>query len=172
MAIEIRDAQPADLESIVAIYNHYIGNDHATFDTKPFSAEQKRPWFESMAPGQAHQCLVAAGDTELLGYCYSGPLRPKPAYDSSVETTIYLAPGAVGRGVGRPLYRALLINLSKLPSLHRAFAVIAQPNPASNRLHESLGYQLAGTLPEVGFKFGRFWDTAYYQRALPAEDIS
>ncbi len=159
----IRAAATDDLPAIVAIYNHYIVNDHATFDTEPFTAAEKQPWFDTLKPGSIHQCLVAEHDGKTTGYCYSAPLRPKPAYATSVETTIYLHPDAIGAGIGRQLYSALVENLSRHRSLHRAYGVIAQPNEPSNALHESLGYRRVGVLSEVGFKFGRYWDTAYYQ---------
>lgn len=166
MSIVIRPAVEADLPAIVALYNHYIETSQATFDTRPFTVQQKSAWFAMLAVGTAHQCLVAERGGALLGYSYSGPLKPKPAYDCSVETTIYLAADAVGAGIGSQLYSALLENLETQPDLHRAYGVIAQPNAASNAMHEKLGFGQIGLMSEVGFKFGRYWDVAWYERAL------
>jgi phosphinothricin acetyltransferase len=91
----------------------------------------------------------------------------KPAYDTSVEVTIYLAPDAGGCGVGTRLYKALFEALAD-EDLHRAYAGIAQPerNEASVRLHERFGFRHVGTYREVGRKFGRYWDVAWYEKEL------
>jgi phosphinothricin acetyltransferase len=101
----------------------------------------------------------------VLGFAYSSAFRPRPAYARTRETSIYLAPDAVGRGVGRRLYAHLLGQLRE-DGVHCAVAVVAQPNPASTALHEALGFELVGTLREVGRKFDRWVDTRWYQLLL------
>ena len=95
----------------------------------------------------------------------SSRFRVKPAYNNSVETTIYLNPDATGKGIGRRLYAALLDELTST-SVHRCYGVIALPNDASVRLHKQLGFTEAGHLTEVGYKFDRYWDTLWLEKRL------
>jgi phosphinothricin acetyltransferase len=108
---------------------------------------------------------TTADPQEILGYSTSSPFRTKPAYAPSVETTVYVAPDAGRRGIGTLLYTALFEALSG-EDLHRAYAGIALPNEASARLHERLGFRHVGTYREVGRKFGRYWDVAWYEKPL------
>ena len=104
----------------------------------------------------------------VLGYATSSPFRPKPAYSTSVEVSVYCAPEAAGRGIGTLLYKALFEALEG-EDLHRAYAGIAQPNEASARLHARFGFRHIGTYEEVGRKFGRYWDVAWYEKKLGPE---
>lgn len=167
-ALEIRAATLDDLPRLTGIYNHYIRESHSTFDTHEFSVSQRQAWFDRFQPGTRHTLLVGIAQDTVVGYASSQPLRPKPAYDRSVETTVYLAPDCAGHGYGRLLYKALLSLLTDLGSVHRAYGVIALPNEASAQLHESLGFRRCSVLSEVGYKFGRYWDTAWYE--LPLSD--
>lgn len=160
----IRSARRPDLPALVRIYNHYVAHTWVTFDTEPFAVEERAPWFEGFAESGPHRLLVAEIDGEAGGYASSRPFAAKAAYASSVETTIYLDPARVGRGVGRPLYRALLDALEAEPGVHRAYAGIALPNDASVALHEKLGFAPAGTFREVGFKLGGYRDVRWYER--------
>ena len=150
----IRSATASDLPAVKAIYDEYVATSTATFDTEPSSLEV---W-----SGKLDRMYVAT-DPEVLGFAYAAAYRPRRAYDNTVETTIYLAPGTGGRGIGRQLYSALLDRIDA-EGVHTALAVIALPNDASVRLHESVGFVQAGVLREVGHKFGRWIDTAFYQR--------
>ncbi|MFT5560661.1 MAG: phosphinothricin acetyltransferase [Candidatus Azotimanducaceae bacterium] len=163
--IQLNFAGLADLPALTEIYNHYVLNTAITFDTLPFSPAERQTWLEQFEPASIHQCLVAKRSNEILGYASSSKLRPRPAYNSSVETTIYLRPGASGEGLGSLLYRALLNNLADL-GVHRAYGIIALPNEASLGLHRQLGFVQIGILNEVGHKFGRFHDTAWLERKL------
>lgn len=110
--------------------------------------------------------VATAADTgRVLGYASSSPFRPKSAYATSVETTVYVAPDAGRRGIGSLLYQALFDALAG-EGLHRAYAGIARPNAASTRLHERFGFRHVGTYREVGHKFGRWWDVAWYEKEL------
>ncbi|UCE03166.1 MAG: N-acetyltransferase [Candidatus Latescibacterota bacterium] len=164
----IRSAVDADLPDLVRIYNHYVVHSHVTFDTHPFAVEARESWFRGFAPSGPHRLLVAEIDDEISGYASSGSFRAKPAYRTSVETTVYLAPERVQRGVGPALYAALLGELEAEGEVHRAYAGIALPNPASIALHTRLGFTLVGTFREVGFKFGKFWSVSWYEREIPA----
>jgi phosphinothricin acetyltransferase len=163
--ILIRRVQATDLQTLLEIYNHYVLNTHVTFDIEPRTIEQRREWFNHFGSSGRLQCFVAATQARPIGWASSHPFKDRAAYDTSVETSIYLAPGEAGRGVGRRLYSALLESLAG-EGVHRAFGGIALPNEASIRLHLAIGFEHVGTYSEVGRKFGKFWNVAWYQKAL------
>ena len=100
-----------------------------------------------------------------IGWASSGPFKDRAAYDTSVETSVYLAPGEQGQGAGRRLYQTLFDALAR-EDVHRAFGGIALPNEASVGLHLAMGFHHVGTYSEVGRKFGQFWDVAWYEKGL------
>jgi len=106
-----------------------------------------------------------ADDGAVLGFAWSHPYRPKPAYGSTRETTVYICPTATGRGIGTALYADLLRRI-EAAGIHLVVAGIAEPNVASRRLHERAGFTLVGTMTEVGHKFGRYYDVSWWQRML------
>ncbi|MEU6274919.1 N-acetyltransferase family protein [Streptomyces populi] len=165
--VQVRPGGAADLDALTDLYNHYVRETPITFDTVVFTPGQRRPWLLSHPEDGPHRLMVAT-DTdsqEILGYATSSAFRAKPAYATSVEVTVYVAPGAGGRGVGTLLYEALFAALAA-EDLHRAYAGIALPNEASVRLHERFGFRHVGTYREVGRKFGRYWDVAWYEKEL------
>jgi phosphinothricin acetyltransferase len=167
LPVSVRAARKDDLPALTDIYNHYVVNTHVTFDLEPFAVEQRAEWF-SHYPEQGHHRLLVAVDDDrqaLLGYATSGRFRDKPAYDPSVETTIYCDPTATGRGVGKALYAALFDVLSSTHA-HRAFAGVALPNDASLALHRSFGFTEVGTFAEVGRKFDKWWDVLWLERPI------
>ncbi|MEU5521311.1 N-acetyltransferase family protein [Streptomyces sp. NPDC047860] len=165
--VQVRPGGEGDLPALTDLYNHYVRETAITFDTSPFTPEERRPWLLSHPVDGPYRLMVAtgAGPGRILGYATSSPFRPKPAYATSVETTVYVAPDAGRRGVGTLLYKALFEALAG-EGLHRAYAGIAQPNDASTRLHERFGFRHVGTYREVGRKFGRWWDVAWYEKEL------
>lgn len=165
--VQVRPGVEGDLEALTDIYNHYVRKTPITFDTAVFTPEERRPWLLSHPEDGPHLLKVAAAadSQKILGYATSSAFRPKPAYTTSVEVTVYLAPHATGRGVGTRLYEALFESLAG-EDLHRAYAGIAQPNEASARLHERFGFRHVGTYREVGRKFDRYWDVAWYEKEL------
>ncbi len=163
MSAAIRDAEPRDFQRINEIYNWTIVDNHVSFDTEPWDLASRRAWWESRDP-QLH-CLVAEVDELVAGVAYSSWYRPKPAYRSSVETTIVLDTEHVGTGLGTALLGALLDRV-RADGFHRAVAIVALPNDASVALHRKLGYREVGTLTEVGFKVGRFHDTLLLEKDL------
>ncbi len=165
----VRDGGPGELEQLNELYNHYLRETHITFDIVPITMAQRTEWFSHLATSGPHRLLVAAeprGSREhVLGYASSHPFRPKQAYETSVETSIYLAPDAVGQGVGTALYTALFEALAG-EDLHRAYAGIGIPNDASIALHERFGFARVAYFTEQGRKFGRYWDVAWYEKEL------
>ena len=166
--IVTRPGQPGDLDALTRIYNYYVENTHVTFDLSPFTVEARWEWFGHYAATGRHRLLVAESAGEVLGYATSGRFRDKAAYDPSVETTVYCAPEAVGRGAGTALYDALFAELAG-EDVHRAFAGVALPNDASLALHGRFGFTEIGTFGEVGRKFGKWWDVVWLERGMPTE---
>ncbi|GAA2225407.1 N-acetyltransferase family protein [Streptomyces nogalater] len=165
--VQVRPGIEGDLEALTAIYNHYVRETAITFDTTVFTPAERRPWLLSHPEDGPHRLMVATdtGTRRILGYATSSPYRPKPAYGTSVETSVYVAPDAGRRGVGTLLYDALFKALAG-QDVHRAYAGIAQPNEPSERLHARFGFRHVGTFHEVGRKFGRYWDVAWYEKEL------
>lgn len=160
---KVRPAVHADLPALVDIYNHYVLETPVTFDTEPFTVEARETWFSSFSENGPYRLLVAARGEVVRGYASSSCFKPRKAYDVSVETTIYLDPDAIGDGIGSALYGALMEQLVADARLHRAYGGIALPNDASVALHEKFGFQHVGTYREVGRKFDRYWDVAWYE---------
>ena len=148
-----RPAMLKDLGAINALYNDYILNSAATFDLEPISLSEKTRWFDQFDEGGRSQLWVAHQDSVLVGFATSQPFRPKAGYRNTVETSIYIASNAVGKGYGAALYRRLFLALDATPVKH-AIAIVTRPNPASVKLHQQLGFRTVGELTDVGEKFG------------------
>lgn len=161
----VRPAVPGDLPALTEIYNHYVLHTAITFDLRPFAPEERRAWFEEHAPTGRHRLLIAVdGDGACVGYATTSRWRPKAAYDTTVEASVYCRPDAVGRGCGSKLYAALF-DAIRSEDVHRIVAGVSLPNAASVKLHERFGFTRVGVFREVGRKFDRFWDVAWYERA-------
>ena len=163
--VTVRAASEDDLGSINDIYNHYVLQAHYTFDTEPLTIEARREWFAHYGTAGRYRVLVAVSDEAVMGFSSSSRFRPKPAYETSVETSIYLAPDMVARGTGSKLYEQLF-KLLEDEDVHRAYAGISLPNPASIALHERFGFKRVAHFTEQGRKFGRYWDVAWYEKPL------
>jgi phosphinothricin acetyltransferase len=161
--LTIRAAREDDLPALTDIYNHYVLTTPVTFDIEPRTLDQRREWFAQFADSGRYRCFVAAREGQAVGWASSARFKEKPAYETTVESSIYLAPGVGGHGLGRALYQTLFAAVAG-EDIHRVFAGVTIPNDASVHLHEGMGFRLVGTYPEVGRKFGRFWDTALYMR--------
>jgi phosphinothricin acetyltransferase len=161
----IRRAERRDLARITGIYNHYIETTSITFDVKPYAEAERAPWLAQFASAGRHQLFVAERSGEVIGYAGSMQYRPKAAYETSVELTIYIAPEERAHGVGPYLYEELFAAL-RGEDVHRALAGITLPNAASVRLHERFAFTQVGVYSEVGRKLGRYWDVAWYEKQL------
>jgi len=166
--IAVRPAIRGDLARLTEIYNHYVINTPITFDVEPYTVEGRESWFGQFAERGPHQLMVAEENGLVLGYAGTTRFRPKAAYETTVETTIYCAPGATGKGVGALLYGALFDAL-QAEDVHRIVAGYTLPNAASAALHQRLGFKPVGIYTEVGRKFGRYWDVAWMER--PAKTL-
>jgi phosphinothricin acetyltransferase len=159
--IAIRRAEQSDLPALLDIYNHYVLNSAATFDIEPRTLDQRQEWFAQFSPSGKYRCFSAVMDGAVVGWASSARFKERAAYDTTIETSIYLAPHAAGRGLGRALYTALFDALAR-EDIHRIFGGVTLPNEASVRLHEGMGFRRVGVQPEVGRKFGRFWDVGLF----------
>ena len=161
----IRPATLDDLPRLTKIYNHYVVNSPATFDLEPYTVERRMLWFSQFGLAGRHRLLVTEEDGVVLGYAGTMRFRPKAAYDTTVETTIYCAADRTRKGLGSLLYAALFEAI-KDEDIHRIVAGFTLPNAASQALHEHLGFKTVGIFHEVGRKFGRYWDVAWTERPL------
>jgi L-amino acid N-acyltransferase YncA len=160
--VPIRPARPDDAAAIAAIYAPHVATAVSFEEEAPSPPEVAR---RMAAAGALHPWLVWEEDGAVLAYAYASSFRERAAYRWAVETTVYVAERACGRGVGRALY-ARLLDLLTAQGFTEALAVIALPNHASVRLHEALGFVAAGVNPRVGYKGGRWVDVGVWQRAL------
>ncbi|MBQ9166069.1 MAG: N-acetyltransferase, partial [Oscillospiraceae bacterium] len=158
----IRTATPADAPALLAIYANYIATP-VTFAYE-LPTEDGFAW-NIMEVQRRYPYLLAEEDGKALGYAYAHPLREFAAYSWDVELTIYLAPDAVGKGVGTRLYNALLKVLT-LQGVRNAYGCVTSPNPASEALHEKLGFALVGKFHQTGYKAGAWQDVVWFEKQL------
>ena len=163
----VRRAEVADLAEVAAIFAHYVTDSVATFEEEP---PPVGAWEQRHADLAARSLpfLVAEADGTVCGYAYASPWRPKPAYRHTVEDSVYLAPGHIGRGIGSALLGNLLTCCAEAGA-RQVIAVIADTGgDASAALHARFGFSPAGRLTGVGYKHGRWIDTLLMQRDLPS----
>jgi len=163
MTPEIRPAVITDVPALTDLYNHYIRSTATTFDIEPMTVATRTTWFSHYAVTGRHRLLVAYDGAMLLGYASTSPFAVKAAYETSVEVSVYLAPDQGRRGIGTALYEALFAAVAG-EDIHRAYAGITLPNPASIALHERFGFTPVGVYREVGRKFGQYHDVLRMQR--------
>ncbi|WP_188259215.1 GNAT family N-acetyltransferase [Azospirillum tabaci] len=163
--MHIRDSRPDDLRRIQTIYTHHVLTGTASFEEAPPGLDElARRRDDVLVRGMPY--VVAETDGRVIGYAYAGPYRLRSAYRYSVEDSIYLDPECTGRGAGRALLAAL-IDRCTAAGCRQMIAVIGDSdNAASIGLHRSLGFESAGLLRAVGFKFGRWVDSVLMQRPL------
>jgi phosphinothricin acetyltransferase len=171
MALVVRPATREELGPIVEIYNHYVRTSPATFDVHEATVGDRAEWFAAHSGGGPHRLLVADdGARGVLGWATTSSFRPRPAYATTVECSVYCRPDAVGQGIGTRLYDALFRSIEQ-EDLERIVAGVALPNDASLRLHARFGFRPVGVFTRVGRKFGRFWDVAWLERPVRADSL-
>ena len=160
----IRPVTADDAARICTIYNHYIATTTISFEEEPVRVADMAQRIVDVGAAELPWLVMLDGD-ELIGYAYATKWRVRAAYRFAVETTVYLDPQHAGKGAGTVLYEALLAELRQR-KLHLAIGGIAQPNEASVRLHERLGFEKVAHFSEVGLKFGCWVDVGYWQLKL------
>jgi phosphinothricin acetyltransferase len=167
----IRPAAPADTSAIAAIYAHAVLHGTASWELEPPGEDEMLRRFEAVLAG-GYPYLVAESEGALLGYAYASAYRPRPAYRSTVENSIYIAPDAQGLGVGQALLAALMQDCAAR-GFRQMIAVIGDGTGASlgsRRLHERAGFRLIGVAEKVGYKHGRWLDQMLMQKELGEAD--
>jgi phosphinothricin acetyltransferase len=163
--IPVRPALPADIAAITRIYAHAVQHGTASFELEPPDEAEMAHRQDALIAG-GFPYLVAEEDGRVLGYAYAGPYRARPAYRFTVEDSVYIAPEAQRRGLGRLLLDQLIVE-SEGRGFRQMIAVIGdRANQASIMLHQAAGFRLVGTFDAVGFKFGRWLDSVLMQRPL------
>ena len=165
--VVVRAAHRDDLPRLTEIYNHYVLTTPVTFDVEAYTVERRVSWFEQFATSGRYRLVVAKNGPMIVGYASTTRFRPKPAYETTVESTVYCAPDCAGRGIGARLYNALFDAIAG-EDVHRIVAGYVLPNPASARLHERFGFTSVGIFTANGRKFGRYWDVAWVERNASA----
>ncbi|KAK4235301.1 acyl-CoA N-acyltransferase [Achaetomium macrosporum] len=169
----IRPYSDDDTDAITAIYADAVLHTTATYEETPPSSADMHQRLSALRDA-GFPCFVAEAEDEskknqrvIAGYAYAGPFRPRPAYRFTVEHSVYVAPGQRERGVGRLLMEALIGACERL-GFRQMVGVVGEPqaNRASMALHERMGFREAGRLEGSGYKFGRWLDTAFMQRAI------
>ena len=154
------------MPALLDIINHYITESVVTFEMVEMSLENRKTWFTQFSNDGRYQLMVAELEGKVVGYAASLRFHLRPAYAPSVTTSIYLHPDHTGKGIGMKVYSALLEELKKVDEVHRAYGLVVLPNPGSEKLHENLGFQIAGQLNEGGFKFGKYHDVRMYEHRM------
>lgn len=159
-------------DAILAIFNDAILTSTALYDYKARTPQNMVNWFEAKKAGGFPVIGIEDGDGTLMGFGSYGTFRAFPAYKYTVEHSVYVQKDHRGKGLGRVLMQAL-IEAARRHDLHAMIGGIDAANAGSISLHERLGFKHVGTLPQVGFKFGRWLDLAFYQLILdtPAQPI-
>ena len=161
MTASIRSAKESDAASLARIYNYYVSSTCITFETDPVTAKEMAD-----RVSETQNCplpwLVAEASGEILGYAYASKWKGRCAYRFSVESTVYLDPSSIGKGIGSQLYTELITAIRAL-SMHAVIGGIALPNEQSIALHERLGFKKVAHFEQVGYKHDRWVDVGYWQ---------
>jgi L-amino acid N-acyltransferase YncA len=160
----LRSYRPDDIPAVTRIYGHYVRETVITFETvEPDEAEMASRFAAIAAKG--HPLLIGEIGGEVIGYAYASTYRPREAYRFTCEDSIYLAPSAVGRGIGSAMLGRLIQDSSKA-GLKQMLAVITAERENSIRLHAGHGFRMIGRYEALGYKFDRWLDIVHMQRAL------
>lgn len=165
----IRAAAEGDADALAAIYGHHVLHGFGTFEEEPPSPAEMESRRAAIAE-RGLPYLVAEEAGRVLGFAYAAPFRPRQAYRFTLEDSVYIAPDAVGKGVGRAVLSAVIADCEAL-GIRQLVAVIGDSgNAASIGLHRSLGFVDAGVGTSFGFKHGRWVDIVWMQKALNGGD--
>lgn len=162
--MRVRAVRRDDAAGVNAVYNPVILQSPTTFETVPITLEARQKWIDERMMNRRWPAFVAEDDAgDVAGFANAAAFDPRAAYETSVKVSVFVAPAAQGHGVGAGLYAALFDALSR-EDIHRAYALIVTPNPASVALHERFGFRQVSTLDEVGRKFGRYYSVMWFEK--------
>lgn len=162
--VVVREAVASDTAAIAEIYNHYVEHTVITFEEEPVAVDEMARRVEKVRAAFTPS-LVAVESGRVIGFAYASPWNIRSAYRFSAESTVYLAPGYGGHGIGSKLYEKLF-SILREKGIHTVIGGVALPNDASVALHEKFGMRKVAHYSEVGFKFGRWIDVGYWQRVF------
>lgn len=168
--VALRPCRAHDLDAVAAIYGHHVATGTATFALVPPDRTEMARRHAALAARGLPWLVAAGADGAVLGYAYAGPYRPRPAYDWTLEDSIYLRPDAAGRGIGRALLERLVADCGALGYRQMVAVIGDSANAASVALHRACGFRPVGVLSAVGRKFDRWIDTVLMQRPLGPGD--
>jgi L-amino acid N-acyltransferase YncA len=169
---DVRDATDGDMPAVQGVYAHHVAHGLGSFELDPPAVEEMvRRWRAIVERGLPYVVAVAA-DGEVLGFAYAAPYRPRPAYESTVEDSVYVAPAALRRGVGRRLLDEVVRRCTLLGARQMVAVIGDSGNTGSVALHAAAGFREVGVLRAVGWKHGRWVDTVIMQRELGEGDGS
>jgi L-amino acid N-acyltransferase YncA len=159
--MQIRDAIEADIDEITAIYNEVLTHSTAIYNNTPATREDRLAWWRARRD-QGYPVVVATNNGRIAGFASFGDFRPWPGYRFTVEGTIHIHADTRGQGVGTELLKHI-IERARTLGKHTMIAGVDSENAASLRFLERFGFERAGHLREVGFKFERFLDLVFLQ---------
>jgi L-amino acid N-acyltransferase YncA len=162
--MNIRPVELTDAAQVAEIYNYYIETSIATFELEPIDAAEMEKRIAEKLAGN-YPFYIAEENGELAGYAHGAQFKPRAAYKNSIEVSVYVKNGHHGKGIATLLYEALFVELARR-GFHTAIGGISLPNEASVKLHEKFGMVQVAHFKEVGFKFGKWIDTGYWQKLL------
>jgi len=165
--MQVRDSTDADLAAITAIYAHHVRHGTGSFEIEPPDEAQMRGRREAVIAA-GWPWLVAEHAGQVAGFAYANQYRPRPAYRHCVEDSVYVAPGLQRHGAGRALVVELIRRCEALGARQMVAVIGDSANTGSIGLHLALGFEVSGILRDSGWKFGRWLDTVFMQRALGA----
>ncbi len=170
--MELRSAVASDIPVIQAVYGHHVLHGFGTFETEPPGVDEMRSRHSQITVA-GFPYLVAVDAGQVVGYAYANHFRTRAAYRYTVEDSVYVAPDAMGRGVGKALLDELIARCAS-QGLRQMLAVIGDAgNAGSIGVHRACGFEHAGVLRAVGRKFDRWVDVVLMQRALARDaDVS
>ena len=159
--LNIRRARINDIAAFLDIYNYEVVNGVATLDLEARTLPEWHEWYEAHSD-EHHPIIVGTVNGVVAGYASLSPYRPKEAYKSTVELSIYIHQDYRGKGIATQLMDHILEIAKNDPLLHNVVSVITAGNEGSTKLHERFGFTYCGLTPQVGFKHGKYQDTETY----------
>ncbi|MCD6013531.1 MAG: phosphinothricin acetyltransferase [Flavipsychrobacter sp.] len=162
----IRSANIKDAQAIADIYNYFVMNTVVTFEEEPVTPDEM--WNRIKEVQEKYCWLVYEAEGKVVGYAYAGKWKVRSAYKHTVESSIYLAPGNEGKGIGKKLYAELIAQLKAL-GIHAIIGGVAQPNAVSDKFHETMNFKKIGEFIEVGYKFNNWVNVRYWELIFPQQ---
>lgn len=164
----VRPVKEDDINAIVDIYNYYIINSIATFETEMVTYKEMFTRMLKVQENNLPWLIIENNEGKIIGYSYACKWRERFAYRYSVEVTVYLSHLHSGKGLGTKLYTHLFAALNDL-GIHSAISGITLPNADSINLHEKFGMKQVAHFKEVGFKFNQWLDVGYWQGFIASQ---